>query len=166
MVNEYLQSPANERVYAAGDVAASTGGLPLTPVAGYEGRLVASNLLEGNHQGADYGPVPSVVFTIPPLASVGFTTAEAAQRGLDVQVKNHDTAGWYSNRRVAQECGMTRVLVDPQTDRVVGAHVLGTHAEEVINLFALAMANDLPTSALRHLLYAYPTSGSDVPYMV
>ena len=166
VVNEYLQSPTNERVYAAGDVAASPGGLPLTPVAGVEGRWVASNLIKGNHQRTAYGPVPSVVFTIPPLASVGLTTREATERGLHVQVESHDTGGWFSNRRVAQGCGMTRVLVDPETDRVVGAHVLGTHADEVINLFALAMANDLPIGALRHLLYAYPTSGSDVPYMV
>ncbi|MGC1931800.1 MAG: NAD(P)/FAD-dependent oxidoreductase [Candidatus Nitrosopolaris sp.] len=68
-VNEYLQSVSNPAVYAAGDAAAS-GGLPLTPVASYEGEIVANNLLEGNHVKPNYNGTPSVVFTIPPLASV------------------------------------------------------------------------------------------------
>jgi glutathione reductase (NADPH) len=68
-VNDYLQSLSNPAAYAAGDAAAS-GGPPLTPVAGYEGRVVASNLLEGNHVKARYAGVPTVAFTIPPLASV------------------------------------------------------------------------------------------------
>jgi glutathione reductase (NADPH) len=69
-VNEYLQSVSNSAVYAAGDAAASEG-LPLTPVATYEGEIVGTNLLEGNHVKPNYQGVPSVVFTIPPLASVG-----------------------------------------------------------------------------------------------
>jgi glutathione reductase (NADPH) len=58
-VNEYLQSTSNPAVYAAGD-AADSGGPPLTPVAGYEGRIVATNLLEGNHTTASYVAVPTV----------------------------------------------------------------------------------------------------------
>ena len=54
-----------------GDVAEGSGGPQLTPVAVYDGKIVASNLLKGNHQKPNYIGVPSVVFTIPPLASVG-----------------------------------------------------------------------------------------------
>lgn len=165
-VNEFLQSITNPRVYAAGDVAASPGGLPLTPVAGYEGTIVAANLLKGNTTTPDYRGTPSVVFTVPPLAGVGLTEAEARQHELDVRAKAQDTSGWYSNRRVAETCAMFKVIVDSQTDRIVGAHLLGPHAEEVINLFALAVRSGLPARDLRHLLYAYPTSGSDVPYMI
>ena len=68
-VNEYLQSVSNPAVYAAGDAAAS-GGLPLTPVATYDGQIVAANLIEGNHVKPNYQGIPSVVFTIPQLASV------------------------------------------------------------------------------------------------
>ena len=57
-------------IYAVGDAAAS-GGLPLTPVAIYEGGIVATNLLGGNHITPNYKGIPSVVFTIPPLSSVG-----------------------------------------------------------------------------------------------
>ena len=68
-VNEFLQSVSNPAVYAAGDAAAS-GGPPLTPVASYEGTIVASNLLKGNRQKPNYTGIPTVVFAIPPLASV------------------------------------------------------------------------------------------------
>lgn len=69
-INGYLQSVSNPAVYAAGDAAAS-GGLPLTPVAGYEGRIVADNLLSGNCVMPNYAGIPTVMFTIPNLAAVG-----------------------------------------------------------------------------------------------
>jgi glutathione reductase (NADPH) len=76
-VNEYIQSISNPAVYAAGDVVATaSGGPPLTPVATYDGKIVASNLLRGNHIKPNYKGVPSVVFTIPPLASVGDKSKE------------------------------------------------------------------------------------------
>src|SRR5437899_5299741 len=138
-VNEFLQSVTNPRVYAAGDAAAAPGSLPLTPVAGYEGAIVASNLLKGNARRPDYRGIPSVVFTVPPLAGVGLTEAQAQAQQLDVRVKSEDTSTWYTNRRVAETCAMFKVIVDSKADRVVGAHLLGPHADEVINLFALAI---------------------------
>ncbi|MDE3128888.1 MAG: NAD(P)/FAD-dependent oxidoreductase [Gemmatimonadota bacterium] len=165
-VTEFLLSPTNPRVYAAGDVAVRPGGAPFTPVAGYEGRIVAENLLHGNRRRADYGPVPSVAFTIPPLAAVGLTEHAAERAGRKVRIERHDTSAWYSNRRIAAEHAMTKVLIDAETERIVGAHLLGHHAEEVINLFAMAMRYELPAQAVREQIYAYPTSSSDVPYMV
>jgi glutathione reductase (NADPH) len=58
------------------------------------------------------------------------------------------------------------VIVDTKVDRIVGAHLLGPQAEEVINLFALAIRSRVPATDLKHLVYAYPTSSSDVPYMI
>ena len=165
-VNEFLQSQTNSRVYAAGDGAASPGSLRLTPVAGYEGMIVATNLLKGNTRTPDYRGIPSVVFTVPPLAGVGLTEAQVREQRLDVRVNAQDTSSWYANRRVAETCAMFKVIVEDQTDRVLGAHLLGPHAEEVINLFALAIRSDVPATDLNHLLYAYPTNGSDVPYMI
>lgn len=165
-VNQFLQSVTNPRVYAAGDVAGSPGSLPLTPVAGYEGVVVATNLLKGNTLTPDYGTIPSVVFTIPPLAGVGLTEAQARDRALDVRVKAGDTAEWYSSRRLAETAAMFKVIVENGTDRIVGANLLGPHAEEVINLFALAIRHGLKAADLKHALYAYPTVGSDVPYMM
>lgn len=81
VVNEYLQSVSNPAVYAAGDAAASGGG-PLTPVASVEGQVVGSNLLKGNHLKPDYSGTSSVLFTVPPLASVGLLEDTARKRGL------------------------------------------------------------------------------------
>ena len=165
-VNEFLQSPTNPRVYAAGDVALPPGSLPLTPVAAHEGEVVASNLLHGNHKRPDYRGIPSVVFTEPPLASVGLTERAAREAGRNARVESGDTAGWYSSRRVREPVGMFKTVIDADSDQVIGAHVLGVHAEEVINLFALAVRFGIPATELRRMIYAYPTSGSDVPYML
>lgn len=59
-----------------------------------------------------------------------------------------------------------KVLVEEETERVLGAHLLAVHAEEVINLFALAIRANSRASDLRHMVYAYPTSSSDVIYML
>ncbi len=164
-VNEHFQSISNPSVYAAGDAAAS-GGPQLTPVAGYEGQIVAANLLEGNHHKPDYLAVPSVVFTVPPLATVGFQEESARARGLRFQTNHQNTSGWYSSRRVGEECSGFKVLVEESTGRILGAHLLGSGAEELINLFALAIRLGLPAKELKETLYAYPTHGSNIPYMV
>jgi glutathione reductase (NADPH) len=164
-VNEYLQSVSNPNVYAAGDCAA-TDGPALTPVAGYEGRIVAANLLEGNHATADYSVVPSVVFTLPSLARVGLGEEEARAKGLRFTVRHEDTSTWYSSRRVGENVSAFKVLVEESTGRILGAHLLGPHADETINLFALAMRTGVPADQFKQMLWAYPTQGSDTPYMV
>jgi glutathione reductase (NADPH) len=164
-VNEFLQSVSNPAVYAAGD-AAEMSGLPLTPVAGYEGRVVAGNLLEGNHLKPDYSGVPSVVFTVPPLAKVGLHEAEARERGLRFTSKAEDTASWYSSRRVGESCSGFRVLTEEETGRILGAHLLGPGSEELINLFAVAVRHRLPAAALKEMLFGYPTHASNVAYML
>jgi glutathione reductase (NADPH) len=164
-VNEYLQSTVNPAVYAAGDAAAS-GGLPLTPIAGYEGQIVASNLLKGNHRKVEHLAVPTVVFTIPPLAAVGLSEKVARQKGLQFRIHQEDTSSWYSSRRVSEDCSGFKVLIEDGRDRILGAHVLGPHADELINIFALAMQADIPATRLKHALFGYPTVGSDVKYML
>jgi glutathione reductase (NADPH) len=163
-VNQYLQSVSNAQVYAAGDAASS--GPPLTPVAGYDAGIVAENLLEGNHRTGDYSVVPSVVFTVPPLAAVGLGEAEARERGLEVVTKHQQTSGWYSSRRAGETHAAFKVLLEKGSERVIGAHLLGMHAEEVINLFAMAMRTGLTSSDIKSMLFAYPTHASDLAYMV
>jgi len=160
-VNEYMQSVSNPTIYAAGDAAAS-GGPPLTPVAGYEGRMVAENLLKGNHLKAQYVAIPTVAFTIPPLASVGMSENSARERKLKFRTNRDITSSWYSSRRVAEDCSGFKVLIEEGSDRIFGAHLLGPHAEEVINLFALAMRSEVRATVLRDALLAYPTISSDL----
>lgn len=164
-VNEYLQSVSNPKVYAAGDAAAS-GGLPLTPVAGYEGSIVAANLLEGNHLKPDYRGIPTVAFTTPPIASVGLSEKAAREQELKFNVNHADTGGWYSSRRIAETCSGFKVLVEEASGRILGAHLLGPHAEEIINFFALAIRQGMKATALKEAIFSYPTHSSDLHYML
>ncbi len=164
-VNEFLQSVSNPAVYAAGDAAAS-GGPPLTPVADYDGAIVASNLLKGNHQKPNYTGIPTVVFSIPPVASVGLSETEAREQGLKFRVKKEMTSTWYSSRRVSEKYSGYKVLVEEGTDRILGAHLLGGEAGETINLFALAIRSGIRAVDFKHTIFSYPTHSSDVPYMV
>jgi glutathione reductase (NADPH) len=165
-VNEYLQSVSNHYVYAAGDAAASDG-FPLTPTATYEGSLAATNLINGNTVRTNYKGLPSVVFTIPSLASVGMQEKEAQARGLKFRTRYKNTSSWISTRRVGETHSGFKVLIEDQTNRILGAHILGPHAEEVINIFSMAIRLGLTSNELNDpLLYAYPTSSSDVVYML
>jgi glutathione reductase (NADPH) len=102
-VNQYLQSVSNPAVYAAGN-AADSAEPKLTPVATYEGGIVAANLVHGNHKELEHSAVPTVAFTIPPLASVGLSERSAEERGLRFRVHHERTSDWYSSRRVAEDC--------------------------------------------------------------
>jgi glutathione reductase (NADPH) len=182
-VNEYLQSVSNPAIYAAGDVVVGTGGPQLTPVATYDGKIVASNLLKGNHLKPNYTGVPSVVFTIPPLASVGLQESVAKEQGLHFKTNfQKNTSGWYTSRRIGESYSGFKVLVeqrqgnvtatnsdddyDSNDGRVLGAHLLGTHAEEIINIFALAIRLGLNITDIKDAIFSYPTKSSDIGYML
>lgn len=164
-VNQYLQSITNPSVYAAGD-AAATQGIPLTPVGVYEGQIVAQNLLGRKHIQPNYEGIPSVVFTIPPLASVGLQEHTAKQLGLQFRTNFQETSSWYSSRKIGESCSGYKVLVDEANNRILGAHLLGTHAEEVINIFALAIRLGLDLDAIKQGIYTYPTNSYDIKYML
>ncbi len=164
-VNAYLQSVSNPKIYAAGD-AADTSGAPLTPVAVFEGKVAASNMLKGNHTKPDYTGVPSVVFTIPELARVGMLESEAREAGYKVRVTENDTSGWYSNIRVGETCGATRVIIDEDSDKILGGHMLGHGYGEQINFLGLAMRLGLTTRDLKQMVSAYPSVGSDLGSML
>ncbi|MEP7065824.1 MAG: NAD(P)/FAD-dependent oxidoreductase [Gemmatimonadota bacterium] len=165
-VNEFLQSVSNPRVYAAGDVVGLPGSLALTPVAGHEGSVVSTNLLDGNSVRPDFRGVASAVFTIPTLSGVGLTEKAARASGADVRVATGDTTQWFTNRRVREPVGMFKTIIDKGTDRILGAHILGGHGEEVINLFAMAIRFDLAAAEVKKMLFSYPTGGSNMQYML
>ena len=128
--------------------------------------MIASNLLEGNRVRAEYDAIPTVVFTVPPLASVGLSEDAAKKNGLHFRKTHLDIGGWYSSRRVGERTGAAKVLIDEKSDRILGAHLLGPAAEETINLFALAMRAEMTANELKQVLFAYPTHASDIEYMV
>jgi glutathione reductase (NADPH) len=162
-VDRFLRSISNPNVYAAGDCA-DTGMPALTPVAGYQGRTAAANILNPETEPLGNPTIPSVVFTLPPLARVGLSEAEAKQQGLDFDTHSTDSAGWYSSRRIAEPCSGSKVLVERGSGRILGAHLLGHHCEEVINLFALAIQEGIPAQRVAAMVFAYPTNTSDLRY--
>ncbi|MDT8436658.1 MAG: NAD(P)/FAD-dependent oxidoreductase [Gemmatimonadota bacterium] len=165
-VHESMRSVSNAAVFAAGDCA-DTGAPPLTPVSAFEARVAAKNLLAGrDERRVAYPPIPSVLFTIPPLAKVGLLEQEAAAQGLEVEVHHRETAGWYSSLRVAETCTAFKVLVEKQTRRVVGAHLLGPGAEEQVNVLAAAMAAGADANHIKGMVFAYPSYASDLASMV
>lgn len=164
IVNEYLQSVSNPAVYAGGDAAAS--GPPLTPKADYDAQVLVANLLEGNRRTVNYEGIASAVFTIPPLASTGLTEEAARAAGLRFRTNWQDTSGWFNTRRVGESASGFKVLIEEGSGRIVGAHLLGPHAAEVINLFAVAIRLRIPATDLQQVLFAYPTNGSDVRFML
>jgi glutathione reductase (NADPH) len=161
-VNGFMQSVSNPRVYAAGDSAGS-GAPQLTPVAAFTGNVAAENLLHGNRRQVDLSTVPSIVFTSPPLATVGMSEAEAREQFKTVAVRSEDMASWFSYRRIGETTAAFKTIVHTGEDRVLGAHVLGAGADQLINLAALAIAFRLPATRLREFIFAYPTNGSDFP---
>lgn len=163
-LNDYLQSVSNRSVYAAGD--AAQVGPPLTPVSSHDAKVVAANLLNGNQSKPDYAGVPSVAFTLPPIASVGMGEAQAREAGLRFQVKTERTSDWYTARRVAERVYGYKTLVEETTGRILGAHLVGPHADEVINLFGLAVRHGLTADDLKSTMFAYPTGASDIGYMI
>lgn len=163
-LNEYLQSVSNPAVYAAGDAAQM--GPPLTPVSSHDAKVVAANLLEGNHHKPDYTGVPSVAFTIPPIAAVGLGEAEAREQGLKFRIKSQMASDWFTARQAAESVYGFKVMVEEDSDRIIGAHLVGPHADEVINLFALAIRKGLTAKDLKDTMFAYPTGASDIGYML
>src|SRR3989449_4268026 len=105
-------------------------------------------------------------------SGVGWDVGEFRPReGAEISYYTRDNQflvflSWYSSRRVAEDCSGFKVLIEEGSDRILGAHLLGPHAEEVINLFALAMASDVRAADLRGAVFAYPTVASDLGYML
>ena len=98
--------------------------------------------------------------------SVGLSEGTARQHGSRFRIKEERTSNWYSSRRVGETCSGYKVLVEEDTDRILGGHILGGGAKEVINLFALAIRLEIPARDLKHTLSAYPSHSSDVVYML
>jgi len=164
-VNEFLQSTSNKSVYAAGD-SADGGGLPLTPTAAAQGEAVGRNLIEGNRHTVDYAGLASIAYTIPALGMTGLTEEQAYQRDLHFTVRSGDSTQWYSSRRVRARCSAYRILIEDGSRAILGTHILGPHAEELLNVFSLAIRLKVTADDLTRVLFAYPTASSDIAYML
>ncbi|MDP2740223.1 MAG: NAD(P)/FAD-dependent oxidoreductase [Pseudorhodobacter sp.] len=155
----------NPNIFAAGDCADS--GPNLTPVSAYEGRIAGKNLLAGKDaREVSYPPIPSVVFTLPMVGTVGLSEAAARKKGLKFDTHFEKTEGWYSSLRVGAKWSGYKVLVEHETGKILGAHLIGPGAEEQINLFAMAMGAGQTANQINAMIIAYPSYASDIGSMV
>ena len=164
VVDEFMRSVSNPDVYAIGDVIA--GSMMLATVADEEGKVAAHNILHGPTKPIDRSIVPGAAFTIPSLATVGLSEAQAKADGLDFKTNTGSTTGWASSKRIGEEHGGYKVLIDNKDDTILGAHIARHNAAEVINIFGLAIKYGIKAADLADFLWAYPTYTSDLKYML
>jgi glutathione reductase (NADPH) len=155
-----LRSVSNPAVYVCGDAVPTSP--QLSPIATYEGQIVGRNIVDGPKHTADYASVPTSVFTVPALSSVGLTEQAARDQGRSIQVRVNDMLGWFSARTYAETVAWSKIIIDESDDSIVGAHFVGHSGEELVNIFGLAIAHKLTATQIRDKIYAYPTFSSDI----
>jgi glutathione reductase (NADPH) len=153
-VNEALQT-AVPHIHAIGDV---TDRKPLTPVAIAEGRWLADHLF-----GDDPGPalsldtVASAVFTLPPIATLGLTEAQAVERRLSVQVFESDFKPMRHAFTGRSERAYLKLLAESATGRVVGLHMIGADAPEIVQSLSIAITAGATKTHFDHTIAVHPT---------
>lgn len=162
-VDSAMRSVSNPRVFSAGDAAAS--GPALTPVGVRQGRVVRANILDPGSDSFDPAVVGSVVFSGPPLASAGLTERQAGERGLEVDVRFTDASTWASTRREGAQVAGAKTIVERGTGRIVGVHLLGPNAHEVINVYVAAIAAAMTVEDLKRIPWAYPAGAWEAHYL-
>lgn len=151
--NDILQTTA-PNIWSLGD---ANGGYMFTHRATYDGPIAALNAINGVNKRVDYRVVPRAVFTEPTLASVGMTEEEARQAGYEIQVGTALFA--YSGRAkaIGQMDGMVKLIADAKTDVLLGGHILGPHADDIIHSIVVAMYNHGKVEPLAKSIYIHPT---------
>ena len=163
-VDPSLRSVSNPAVYVCGD--ALVGTAQLSPIATYEGQVVGRNIVNGSSEAPDYAVIPSAVYTVPALASVGLTEEQAGSAGLDFSANASDMTGWFSARTYAETTAWSKVLVETGTDRILGAHIIGHSGEELVHFFALAMKHGITAAQIRDMVFGFPTFSADIKSML
>lgn len=158
-VNEYLQSVSAPHIYAVGD---SAGKRQQSPVAWYEGPIAAHNAIKGNERKIDFSVFPTAIFTIPAVGQVGLTEMEALNRGIKAKTTKlpyeYNPAAGVRNETE----GMVKVVYEEGTERILGVHVIGAHAEDTIQIAAMAMKGGLNKSEVGAMHYVFPTFGGAI----
>jgi len=152
MVNEYLETNV-DGIYAIGDV---LGKNMLAHVASYEGEVAVENAL-GRSRRADYHAVPSCVFVQPEVACVGITEAEAKERGMPYKVSKFPFLACGRAVAMGETVGLVKMVCDAASGRVLGIHIMGPHASDLIAEGALAMQMGATAENIAHTIHAHPT---------
>ncbi len=148
-------------IWAAGDV---TGVFLFTNVAGEQGRTAALNATASKRRELDYSILPRVTFCNPEVASVGLTEYEARQQGYRVVVGRFSYARLTRAVITGETEGFIKIVAEESSGRILGGHIAGADASEVIHEIAAALAGKLSVSDVSKMLHAYPTFSEGVRY--
>lgn len=149
-------------IYAVGDV---TGRIQLTPVAIREGQMLADHLFGGGAAPIDYTHIPTAVFAQPPLAGVGLTETGARAAGHHVRIFRSDFRPMKTVFAPTSERGLYKLVVDAETDRVLGAHMLGPEAPEILQAVAIAVCAGLTKRDFDATIALHPSMAEELVLM-
>jgi len=157
-VDEYSRTTQNN-IFAVGDC---TNRVPLTPVARSEGRAFANTAFGNQPQKVDYEYVTSAVFARPEAATVGMTESKAREQfGNSVQCHHTEFQPLFYRLTKQDEQTMMKLVVDGDSDRVLGAHMVGEHAADIIQSLAVAIRNGATKQDLDDTIGIHPTTGEE-----
>ncbi|UCE62918.1 MAG: dihydrolipoyl dehydrogenase [Nitrospirota bacterium] len=140
-------------VYAIGDV---VGKAMLAHVASAQGKVAVENIL-GRSQAMNYDVVPAGIFTLPEIGRVGLTEQQAQAQGFQTKVGRFRYAGLGKAQAVGETTGIFKVITDSGSNKILGVHIMGSHAADLVHEAALAMQVGTTASDLAHMIHAHPT---------
>ena len=157
MVNEKMETGV-KGIYAIGDVSTQ---IQLAHVATAEGMVAVANCMDQNKK-INYDVVPSGIFTWPEIGSVGLRTEQARKQGIRPRSGRFLFASSGRAASVGETEGFVKILADPETDRILGVHIIGDRATDLIHEAAVAMDNELTTKELAEVIHSHPTMSESV----
>ncbi len=160
-VDEYNRT-ACESIYAVGDV---TDRVQLTPVAIREGQAFADTVFGGNPRTIGYDCIPSAVFSQPPLAGVGLTEGQARQKYGNVKVFTSDFRPMKNVFAERHERGLYKLVVDANTDKILGVHLIGPEAPEILQAAAIAVRAGLTKADFDATVALHPSMAEELVLM-
>lgn len=159
LVNSKLQSTSQSHIYACGDI--SNKSLPLTPLSSIEAKVVADNL-NGKNRELSIPAIPSSVFTIPQCSGIGLTENQAIEAKKTYHTIESDASEWFNNQRINAPLYGYKIILENDSNKILGAHIVGPEAAEQINMFAIAMKANMTFEELKDVIFNYPTWGNDI----
>ena len=152
-----------DSIYAVGDV---TDRVQLTPIAIREGHAFADSVFGGNPRATDYAAIPSAVFSQPPLASVGLTEAEARKQLVgEVKIFTADFRPMKNVFASRHERGLYKLVVDADSDKVIGVHMIGPEAPEILQAVAIAVRAGLTKADFDATIALHPSMSEELVLM-
>lgn len=156
-VNDFFQTQ-EPSIYAIGDV---IGTPQLTPIATAQGMALSDHLFAGGDQKVNYDLIPTAVFSQPNVGTIGLSEEEARDQGYEVSVFRSDFKPMKYSLAERDERCLMKLIVDKNTDRVLGAHMVGDDAGEIIQGIAIAIRSGATKADFDNTIGIHPTSAEE-----